>query len=42
VWERLVKGGGAETMQIFGAGVIAGDALYAFSSSMVRNFAAKH
>jgi uncharacterized oligopeptide transporter (OPT) family protein len=42
VWERLIKGGGTETMQIFGAGVIAGDALYAFFSSMARNFAAKH
>lgn len=42
VWERLVKAGGTETMQIFGAGVIAGDALYAFFNSMARNFAAKH
>jgi len=42
VWERLIKAGGTETMQIFGAGVIAGDALYAFFSSMARNFAAKH
>jgi uncharacterized oligopeptide transporter (OPT) family protein len=41
IWERLGKGG-AETMQIFGAGVIAGDALYAFFSSMGKNFAAKH
>jgi len=29
-------------MQIFGAGVIAGDALYAFFSSMAKNFATKH
>jgi len=42
VWERLTKAGGNEAMQIFGAGVIAGDALYAFFSSMARNFAAKH
>jgi hypothetical protein len=42
VWERLIKAGGTETMQIFSAGVIAGDALYAFFNSMVRNFAAKH
>jgi uncharacterized oligopeptide transporter (OPT) family protein len=42
VWERLGKGGGGETMQIFGAGVIAGDALYAFFSSMAKNFAVKH
>jgi uncharacterized oligopeptide transporter (OPT) family protein len=42
LWERLIKAGGTETMQIFGAGVIAGDALYAFFSSMARNFAAKH
>jgi uncharacterized oligopeptide transporter (OPT) family protein len=41
VWERLIKFGGTETMQIFGAGVIAGDALYAFFNSMARNFAAK-
>jgi uncharacterized oligopeptide transporter (OPT) family protein len=42
VWERLIKTAGTETMQIFGAGVIAGDALYAFFSSMARNITAKH
>jgi uncharacterized oligopeptide transporter (OPT) family protein len=42
VWERLIKTAGTETMHIFGAGVIAGDALYAFFSSLARNFAAKH
>jgi uncharacterized oligopeptide transporter (OPT) family protein len=41
VWGRLIKSGDTETMQIFGAGVIAGDALYAFCNSMARNFTAK-
>jgi uncharacterized oligopeptide transporter (OPT) family protein len=42
IWERVINAGGVETMQVFGAGVIAGDALYAFFYSMVRNFAVKH
>jgi len=42
IWERVAKGTGNETMQVFGAGVIAGDALYAFFTSMARNFATKH
>jgi uncharacterized oligopeptide transporter (OPT) family protein len=40
VWEGVARDE-PETMQVFGAGVIAGDALYSFFSSMVRNFAAK-
>jgi uncharacterized oligopeptide transporter (OPT) family protein len=40
VWEQL-KPDQSETMQIFGAGVIAGDALYSFFSSLARNFVAK-
>jgi uncharacterized oligopeptide transporter (OPT) family protein len=40
VWERLPRAE-PENMQVFGAGVIAGDALYSFFNSMVRNFAAK-
>jgi len=40
VWEQVTPDE-PETMQVFGAGVIAGDALYSFFSSMVRNFAAK-
>jgi len=39
-WEQ-VRPDEPETMQVFGAGVIAGDALYSFFSSMARNFAAK-
>ena len=42
IWERIGRGTGNETMQVFGAGVIAGDALYAFFTSMAKNFAAKH
>jgi uncharacterized oligopeptide transporter (OPT) family protein len=42
VWERLIKAGGTETMQVFGAGVIAGDALYAFVTSMAKNLTVKH
>ncbi|HET6183353.1 MAG TPA: OPT/YSL family transporter [Acetobacteraceae bacterium] len=41
VWERLPGKGGAESMQIFGAGVIAGDALFGFFSSVWKNFAAR-
>jgi uncharacterized oligopeptide transporter (OPT) family protein len=40
VWEQF-RPDQSDTMQIFGAGVIAGDALYSFFSSLVRNFAAK-
>ncbi|HSU04414.1 MAG TPA: OPT/YSL family transporter [Acetobacteraceae bacterium] len=40
IWERLPRAE-PESMQVFGAGVIAGDALYSFFNSMVRNFAAK-
>jgi uncharacterized oligopeptide transporter (OPT) family protein len=40
VWEQF-KPDRSETMQIFGAGVIAGDALYSFFSSLARNFVAK-
>jgi len=42
VWEGLIKKGRAETTQIFGAGVIAGDALFAFFNSTARNFPATH
>ncbi len=41
VWERLPQVASVESMQVFGAGVIAGDALYSFFSSMARNFAVK-
>ena len=40
VWEQVTPDE-PETMQVFGAGVIAGDALYSFFGSMIRNFAAK-
>jgi len=40
VWEQVAQDD-TGTMQVFGAGVIAGDALYNFFSSMARNFAAK-
>jgi uncharacterized oligopeptide transporter (OPT) family protein len=40
VWEQITPDE-PETMQVFGAGVIAGDALYGFFSSLVRNFAVK-
>jgi len=40
VWEQVARDEPG-TMQVFGAGVIAGDALYSFFSSMARNFAAK-
>jgi uncharacterized oligopeptide transporter (OPT) family protein len=40
VWEQVAQDD-TGTMQVFGAGVIAGDALYSFFSSMARNFAAK-
>ncbi len=40
VWEQVTHGK-PEGMQVFGAGVIAGDALFAFFSSMARNFAVK-
>ena len=37
VWERL-PGASTEGTQIFGAGVIAGDALFSFFSSVWKNF----
>jgi uncharacterized oligopeptide transporter (OPT) family protein len=40
VWER-VPGAGVEGMQVFGAGVIAGDALFSFFNSVWRNFAVR-
>ena len=40
VWQHWA-GEETDTMQVFGAGVIAGDALYGFFSSMARNFVAK-
>ncbi len=39
VWERLPTAAGREGMEVFGAGVIAGDALFAFGHSMSRNLA---
>jgi len=39
-WEQVTPDE-PQTMQVFGAGVIAGDALYSFFSSMARNFATK-
>jgi uncharacterized oligopeptide transporter (OPT) family protein len=41
VWERLPTAAGREGMQVFGAGVIAGDALFAFSNSVWRNMVMK-
>lgn len=40
VWERL-PGAAGESMQVFGAGVIAGDALWSFGNSMYRNVTIK-
>jgi uncharacterized oligopeptide transporter (OPT) family protein len=40
VWEQVAEDE-TGTMQVFGAGVIAGDALYSFFSSMARNFGTK-
>jgi uncharacterized oligopeptide transporter (OPT) family protein len=37
VWERLPGKGSGEGMQVFGAGVIAGDALWSFGNSVYRN-----
>jgi uncharacterized oligopeptide transporter (OPT) family protein len=37
VWERLPGAAAGEGMQVFGAGVIAGDALWSFGNSIYRN-----
>jgi len=41
VWERLGGAAGTTTMQVFGGGVIAGDALFSFFSSVGKNLARK-
>ncbi len=38
VWERLRGEGGAGDMEVFAAGVIAGDALFSFFDSVIKNF----
>jgi uncharacterized oligopeptide transporter (OPT) family protein len=42
VWERLPGKAAGEGMQVFGAGVIAGDALWSFGHSMYRNAMLRH
>jgi uncharacterized oligopeptide transporter (OPT) family protein len=41
VWERLPGFASVESMQVFGAGVIAGDALYSFFHSVAHGIAGK-
>ena len=38
IWERLRGEGGEGDMEVFAAGIIAGDAIFSFFDSVIKNF----